>query len=178
MRTLISKFIEIVLTFRARLVSGLRFTKQTSGAKVFSSHAGAPTDRLLFDDEEDLYKIQMNQVPNIPPVQTVCNAVKILTSMSLPRLLKIIFGWKLILSLTAGAGPFFGVPHRPQLLLQRLSTQTTPSSSCASHWMSKATSLYRVSFVSLALSSFLPIGAFTGCSGNLRPFLHSSTWFH
>ncbi|KIV88230.1 hypothetical protein PV10_09147 [Exophiala mesophila] len=45
----------------------------TSGAKVFSSHAGAPTDRLLFDDEEDLYKIQKEQVPNIPPVQTAIN---------------------------------------------------------------------------------------------------------
>lgn len=61
----------------------MRCIKQTSGAKIFSSHAGAPTDRLLFDDEEDLYEIQKNQVPKILPVQTVCKAAKSFPLLSL-----------------------------------------------------------------------------------------------
>ena len=35
----------------------------TTGAKIFSSHAGAPTDRPLLDTEEDLYDIQKAQKP-------------------------------------------------------------------------------------------------------------------
>lgn len=34
---------------------------QTTGAKIFSSHAGAPTDRPLLDTEPDLYDIQKAQ---------------------------------------------------------------------------------------------------------------------
>ena len=43
---------------------------KTSGAKIFSSHAGAPTDRKLWDTEEDLYIIQKAQIPPIPAMQT------------------------------------------------------------------------------------------------------------
>ncbi|KEF55092.1 uncharacterized protein A1O9_08745 [Exophiala aquamarina CBS 119918] len=45
----------------------------TSGAKIFSSHAGAPIDRPLLDTEEELYDIQKAQVPLIPPTQTAIN---------------------------------------------------------------------------------------------------------
>ncbi|KIW41151.1 uncharacterized protein PV06_06734 [Exophiala oligosperma] len=38
----------------------------TSGAKIFSSHAGAPTDRPLYDDELGLYDIQRAQKSAIP----------------------------------------------------------------------------------------------------------------
>ncbi|KIX99374.1 uncharacterized protein Z520_04950 [Fonsecaea multimorphosa CBS 102226] len=42
----------------------------TSGAKIFSSHAGAPTDRPLLDTQEDLYEIQKAQKPAIPLIQS------------------------------------------------------------------------------------------------------------
>ncbi|KAK5064634.1 hypothetical protein LTR84_000468 [Exophiala bonariae] len=42
----------------------------TSGAKIFSSHAGAPIDRPLLDNEEGLYEIQKAQIPPLlAPVQ-------------------------------------------------------------------------------------------------------------
>lgn len=44
---------------------------QTTGAKLFSSHAGAPTDRPLLDDEPDLYEIQKAQRAPVRPVQPV-----------------------------------------------------------------------------------------------------------
>ncbi len=44
---------------------------KTSGAKIFSSHAGAPTDRPLLDTEADLYNIQKSQRPPLlPPLQS------------------------------------------------------------------------------------------------------------
>ncbi|KAJ0281952.1 hypothetical protein Brms1b_006737 [Colletotrichum noveboracense] len=42
----------------------------TSGAKIFSSHAGAPTDRPLLDTDPDLYSIQKTQKAPIPIMQT------------------------------------------------------------------------------------------------------------
>lgn len=44
---------------------------QTTGAKLFSSHAGAPTDRLLLDTEPDLYSIQKAQKAALLPVNEV-----------------------------------------------------------------------------------------------------------
>ncbi|KAI1119271.1 hypothetical protein F5Y14DRAFT_397218 [Nemania sp. NC0429] len=41
----------------------------TSGAKIFSSHAGAPTDRPLLDSDPELYEIQKAQNPPIPLIQ-------------------------------------------------------------------------------------------------------------
>ncbi|KAK5267527.1 hypothetical protein LTR96_007560 [Exophiala xenobiotica] len=43
---------------------------KTSGAKIFSSHAGAPTDRQLFDDEPGLYDVQKSQRSDIPLLQS------------------------------------------------------------------------------------------------------------
>lgn len=37
-------------------------TCQTSGAKIFSDHAGAPTDKPLLDTDTNLYRIQKSQV--------------------------------------------------------------------------------------------------------------------
>ena len=44
---------------------------QTTGAKLFSDHAGAPTDRPSFDDEADLYDIQKTQRAPVTPAQPV-----------------------------------------------------------------------------------------------------------
>jgi len=46
----------------------------TSGAKIFSSHAGAPTNRSLLDTESDLYDIQKSQKPRIPLLQSAVDA--------------------------------------------------------------------------------------------------------
>ena len=46
----------------------------TSGAKIFSSHTGAPTDRLLFDDEADIYEIQKGQKAPVTPAQPAVDA--------------------------------------------------------------------------------------------------------
>ncbi|KAK9771758.1 hypothetical protein SCAR479_11546 [Seiridium cardinale] len=42
----------------------------TTGAKVFSSHAGAPNDRPLLDTEPDLYEIQKSQKSHLPLMNT------------------------------------------------------------------------------------------------------------
>lgn len=43
----------------------------TTGAKLFSSHAGHPTDRVLSDAEKDLYRIQKTSRSPFPPMQQV-----------------------------------------------------------------------------------------------------------
>ena len=47
---------------------------KTSGAKIFSSHAGAPTDRPLLDNDADLYAIQKAQNPPIALLQSAIDA--------------------------------------------------------------------------------------------------------
>lgn len=44
---------------------------QTSGAKIFSSHAAAPTDKPLLDSDPNLYEIQKAQKPSIEFMQAV-----------------------------------------------------------------------------------------------------------
>lgn len=46
----------------------------TSGAKIFSSHAGAPTDRPLLDTDPGLYEIQKAQKPPIGLLQSAIDA--------------------------------------------------------------------------------------------------------
>ena len=41
----------------------------TTGAKLFSSHAGAPTDRPLVDSDPDMYDIQKSQKAPLPQMQ-------------------------------------------------------------------------------------------------------------
>ncbi|KAF2868834.1 hypothetical protein BDV95DRAFT_124442 [Massariosphaeria phaeospora] len=45
----------------------------TSGAKIFSSHAGTPTGEPILDTDPYLYDIQKQQVPPIPSMQTAIN---------------------------------------------------------------------------------------------------------
>lgn len=45
---------------------------KTSGAKLFSSHAGAPTEKPLLDNDPNLYSIQKAQVAPLGVMQTVC----------------------------------------------------------------------------------------------------------
>lgn len=58
---------------------------QTSGAKAFSNHAGAPIDHLLFDDDPNLYEIQKSQRSSLPLMQQVSLTIYQLFSIS-PRL--------------------------------------------------------------------------------------------
>lgn len=44
---------------------------KTSGAKIFSSHAGAPTDKPLLDTDPELYSIQKGQRTSLALLQTV-----------------------------------------------------------------------------------------------------------
>ena len=46
----------------------------TSGAKIFSSHTGAPTERPLYDDEADMYEIQKAQRAPVKPAQPAIDA--------------------------------------------------------------------------------------------------------
>ena len=45
----------------------------TTGAKLFSSFTGHPTDRVLSDAEEELYGIQKKARSKFPPMETVCD---------------------------------------------------------------------------------------------------------
>ena len=65
-------FIKALAEVKAKTGSDVHFL-HTSGAKIFSSHAGAPIDRPLLDTEEDLYQIQKAQQPPIAPMQIAIN---------------------------------------------------------------------------------------------------------
>ncbi|KAI2467062.1 NAD(P)-binding protein [Annulohypoxylon bovei var. microspora] len=45
----------------------------TTGAKLFSNHAGAPTDRPLLDTDPQLYNIQKSQRAKLAPIQEAVN---------------------------------------------------------------------------------------------------------
>jgi methylglyoxal synthase len=65
----------------------------TTGAKLFSSFTGHPTDRVLSDAEEGLYEIQKAARSKFPPMETVCDHADI----------AIMYGYLLTLQL-AGRG--------------------------------------------------------------------------
>ncbi|PGH17848.1 hypothetical protein AJ80_04671 [Polytolypa hystricis UAMH7299] len=46
----------------------------TSGAKAFSNHAAAPTDRPLYDNDPSLYKLQKSQQVPFPALQQLVDA--------------------------------------------------------------------------------------------------------
>ncbi|KAJ0354221.1 hypothetical protein COL154_011827 [Colletotrichum chrysophilum] len=52
--------------------------EDTTGAKIFSSHAGAPTDRPLLDTDTDLYNVQKAQKAPIPIMQTAVDTNNII----------------------------------------------------------------------------------------------------
>ena len=65
------KFIEALAAVKAQ--HGLRtHFLHTTGAKLFSSFTGHPTDRILSDAEEGLYEIQKGVRSKFPPMETVC----------------------------------------------------------------------------------------------------------
>lgn len=61
-----------LITFLVRLFERLlTLHMQTSGAKLFSSHGGAPIDRSLADDEDGLHEVHKAQKAAIPAAQPV-----------------------------------------------------------------------------------------------------------
>ncbi|KAJ3525582.1 hypothetical protein NM208_g5251 [Fusarium decemcellulare] len=65
-------FIKALGEVRKKTGSEVHFL-HTSGAKMFSSHAGAPTDRQLYDDDPDLYTIHKAQRPRLEPFKIALN---------------------------------------------------------------------------------------------------------
>lgn len=47
----------------------------TSGAKLFSNHAGHPTDRPLLDNDPQLYEIQKTAQPRYEMARNVCGGI-------------------------------------------------------------------------------------------------------
>lgn len=58
---------------------------QASGAKIFSSHAGGPIDKPLFDDQPDLYDIQKAQKAMFPVMQRVSPRCSFQTPSSMSK---------------------------------------------------------------------------------------------
>ena len=67
------KFIEALASVKDRHGIQTHFL-HTTGAKLFSSFTGHPTDRVLSDAEEGLYGIQEAARSKFPPMETVCDA--------------------------------------------------------------------------------------------------------
>ena len=68
-----SYFIQALAEVKSKLGVEVHFL-HTSGAKIFSSHAGAPTSNPLFDDDTELYSIQKSQKPTVPLMQSAIDA--------------------------------------------------------------------------------------------------------
>lgn len=66
------KFIEALAAVKDRHGAQTYFL-HTTGAKLFSSFTGHPTDRGLSDAEEGLYEIQKAARSKFPPMETVCD---------------------------------------------------------------------------------------------------------
>ncbi|KAF3767914.1 hypothetical protein M406DRAFT_41483 [Cryphonectria parasitica EP155] len=62
-------FIRALAEVRERTGREVHFL-HTTGAKIFSSHAGAPTDRPLLDTDPDLFSIQKAQKARFPLMQS------------------------------------------------------------------------------------------------------------
>ncbi|KAF4470248.1 nad dependent epimerase dehydratase family, partial [Fusarium albosuccineum] len=65
-------FIKALGEVKKKIGSEVHFL-HTSGAKMFSSHAGAPADRQLYDDDPDLYTIHKAQRPRLEPFKIALN---------------------------------------------------------------------------------------------------------
>jgi hypothetical protein len=66
------KFIEALAAAKDRHGIETHFL-HTTGAKLFSSFTGHPTDRILSDAEDGLYDIQKQAKSKFPPMETVCS---------------------------------------------------------------------------------------------------------
>lgn len=64
------KFIEALAAVREKHGIETHFL-HTTGAKLFSSFTGHPTDRVLSDAEEGLYDVQKAAKSKFPPMETV-----------------------------------------------------------------------------------------------------------
>jgi hypothetical protein len=69
------KFIEALAAVQDRHGIQTHFL-HTTGAKLFSSFTGHPTDRVLSDAEDGLHGIQKAARSKFPPMETVCYAEK------------------------------------------------------------------------------------------------------
>jgi uncharacterized protein YbjT (DUF2867 family) len=65
-------FIEALAAVKNRYGVKTHFL-HTTGAKLFSSFTGHPTDRILSDAEDGLYDIQKAAKSKFPPMETVCS---------------------------------------------------------------------------------------------------------
>jgi uncharacterized protein YbjT (DUF2867 family) len=65
------KLIEALSAVKAQLAIETHFL-HTTGAKLFSSFTGHPTDRVVSDADEGLYEIQKGAKSPFPPMETVC----------------------------------------------------------------------------------------------------------
>ena len=68
------KLIEALSAVKAQLSIETHFL-HTTGAKLFSSFTGHPTDRVLSDADEGLYEIQNGAKSPFPPMETVCSFI-------------------------------------------------------------------------------------------------------
>jgi uncharacterized protein YbjT (DUF2867 family) len=64
------KIIEALSAVKAHLAIETHFL-HTTGAKLFSSFTGHPTDRVLSDADDNLYEIQKGAKSPFPPMETV-----------------------------------------------------------------------------------------------------------
>jgi uncharacterized protein YbjT (DUF2867 family) len=68
------KLIEGLSAVKAQLAIETHFL-HTTGAKLFSSFTGHPTDKVLSDADEGLYEIQNGAKSPFPPMETVCSFI-------------------------------------------------------------------------------------------------------
>jgi uncharacterized protein YbjT (DUF2867 family) len=66
------KFIEALAAVKDKYGIQTHFL-HTTGAKLFSSFTGHPTDTVLSDAEKGLYEIQKAARSKFPPMETVCD---------------------------------------------------------------------------------------------------------
>jgi short subunit dehydrogenase-like uncharacterized protein len=71
---LINAYIEGLSAVKAQLAIETHFL-HTTGAKLFSSFTGHPTDKVLSDADEGLYEIQNGAKSPFPPMETVCSFI-------------------------------------------------------------------------------------------------------
>jgi len=79
----------------------------TSGAKIFSSHAGAPTDAALLDTRPDLYAVQKAQRPPVALLQPAIDANNTVVEQAEQRGVK---SYIFVPCIVYGRGEGFGNP--------------------------------------------------------------------
>ncbi|KAJ4172715.1 hypothetical protein NW754_002918 [Fusarium falciforme] len=85
----------------------------TSGAKLFSSHAGAPTDGALRDDDANLYDIQAAQRANVDAFKPVVGVNKKIIDLAEANQVR---GYIFVPCIVYGKGRGFGNPISIQIV--------------------------------------------------------------